>query len=90
MWAMSTFPPGVAAFWTTNTLQLVDLLFTVPKHHGDFIFTMFVDASIVCSALILGLRPWPGALYQVFAPAVRVQVLICISSSSCTSSTPIF
>ena len=73
-------PASLTAFLSLVILQLVDLLFTLPDITNHSIFAMFVDASIVGSAVILGLQPrrrfTPGALYQVFAPAVRVQVII--------------
>ena len=73
-------PASLTAFLSLVVLQFVDLFFTLPHITNHSIFAMFVDATIVCSAVILALKSsgrfTRGALYQLFAPAVRVQVII--------------
>ena len=74
-------PTSLTAFLSLIFLQLTDLLFTLPNITNHSMFAMFVDLTIVLAVVIELVRN-PNrtvskpALYQLFAPAIRIQVII--------------
>ena len=74
-------PSSLSAFLALVSLQLADLVYTLPDISNHSIFSMFINLTIVSAAVVHvvqrpGVRLDKASLLRLFAPAARVQVLI--------------
>jgi hypothetical protein len=78
------FRPGIFTFILLITLQVFDALFRMPFTTNHWIFTAFVNLSILYSILFIMLRSRSfringGSLLKVVAPVLRIELLVLYS-----------
>lgn len=75
------FRPSLFSFLLLISLQIFDAAFRMPFSTNHWIFTAFVNVTILQAVAFLvfkhrSLQVGEGALFKVFAPVVRIEVII--------------
>jgi hypothetical protein len=75
------FKPSVAKLILLITMQFIDLFYTMPGTSNHWLFTAFVNFTIVHALLYLiiknkSFRVREDQLFDTFAPVVRIEVII--------------
>lgn len=75
------FRPSLTSFIVLITLQIFDATFRMPFTTNHWIFTAFVNVTMLHVLLLLVLRARsfhvkPDAFYRTFAPVIRIEVII--------------
>ena len=73
--------PSLASFLILITLQMFDAFFRMPFTTNHWIFTAFVNVTILQAALILAVKTRTfnikgGELFKLFRPVIKIEVVI--------------
>jgi hypothetical protein len=75
------FRPSLAGFLALISLQLVDVFFTMPATSNHWLFTAFVNITVIQALVYIVIKNKTlhvrgDQLYDTFAPVVRIELII--------------